>query len=82
MCPFVVSSHCHCGALATFLQVGGEAGLTSWVALFGANVVPDVKVTSENTLDGSGMSLSVGSIIVDTIILAFALLLLFLFFFD
>ena len=46
----------------------------------GVNVVPDVKVASEDTSGGSGMSLSVGSVIVDAIFLVFALL-LFLFFF-
>ena len=46
------------------LQVAGEAGLTSWVALIGPNVVPDVKVAPEDTLGDSGMSLLVRSVIV------------------
>ena len=60
-------------------SVSGEAGLTSWVALFEANVVPDVKVAPEDTLGDSGMSLLVGSVTVDTIFQAFALLFLFFF---
>ena len=62
------------------MQVAGEPGLTYWVALFGTNVVPDVKVAPEDTLGDSGMNLLVGSVTVDTIFLVFALLLFLSFF--